>query len=228
MIRLQLSPRVIAVAVAALGTVSAGAWWLTSGESAEPEETVQLPPELTKDSLRTQAMNDPSKLMKAMSSVDRDDLTQEQRQAARRNMRQIVTERLDKNIDEYFAASEAQKQAILDKQIDEFMEWRKKMREAFEARRAQREAERKQRGDEQPSEDQQQQRRRRFLGDQGERKARAESRSADKMARRMAYFAAARARMAERGIDGGFGRGGRRRGGNGGGGGGGGRPGRPR
>jgi hypothetical protein len=152
---------------------------------------------------------------------DREDLTDEQRQQAFRNMRQVWEVELDRNVDTWYAAATAEeKTAVLDEQIDRFRkrmeDWRKQ-REEWEKRRKERERRRAEEGrNANANESDDSPRRRwgeRFRTREG-RKEMSEGRDPDKSARRMAYFAAVMARMKERGIEMpmGPGRGGPRRG----------------
>jgi hypothetical protein len=146
---------------------------------------------------------DPEKLREALQKPD---LTEEQRHEIEHSMRQVFEAQLDSRVQDYFKAPENEKLAILDKQIDEF----EKRRKEWEDRRKQEEERRAQAGERQdgptsqPAHDWRQQQ-----STPQERKARSESRSADQMAQRMAYFAAVRARAEARGIQMPFGPGGR-------------------
>jgi hypothetical protein len=151
-----------------------------------------VPKELTVDALRTQAKDaTPGQVFDKMrETMERDDLTEEQRQKARDNMRQVGREMMEQRVDEYFsAATQEEKNAILDRQLDEFMA----MREEWEKRRAEREKNGEREGE---------QERQNWMAQQSqeERKARSESRSPDQMARMMAYFTAMQVRAGERGI----------------------------
>ncbi len=190
--------------LAVAGTV----WGLTRNRDLG----VDLPTELSVSALKTR-MQDPEKALDTVRTVfERQDLTDAQRAQARRNMGQVWRDMLDQHVNEYFAADESDKAAVLDRQIDEFQERMKAMRERWDQER------------ENPSEADREAWRERMRERQKDmspeaRKARSENRSAEDMARRMTYFAAVRQRMTERGIEmprwGGGGPGGPRRGGGG-------------
>jgi hypothetical protein len=96
-----------------------------------------VPNDLTKEALRAQAKETPGQVFEKMrETMQREDLTDEQRQKVRENMREVGREMMEERVNEYFAAAtEEEKKAILDRQIDEFM----KMREEWEKRREERE-----------------------------------------------------------------------------------------
>lgn len=205
-----MQPKIIAMIVGAVVVVGGGVWAFTGGE-AEPTGPI-VPEELTVEAIKEQVKEDPMKVMDRMRDAQRDEnLTEEQKRRIRRNGRAVMMEEMDKRMDEYFAATdEAEKNAILDRQIDEFQ----KMREVWRKRREEREAEREAKGED-------------AEGDRGgppwrrgpqtreQRQNRSEGRSPDAMAKRMTYFMAMRARAQARGIEmgGPGGRGGRRGGG---------------
>lgn len=160
---------------------------LTRGNKADA-----VPSDLTVESMRAQAKEaTPGQMFDKMrETMQRDDLTEEQRQKVRDNMRQVGREMMEERVEEYFAAAtQEDKNAVLDRQIDEFM----KMREEWEKRRAEREKSGEREGEQERPNWMAQQ-------SQEDRKARSESRSPDQMARMMAYFTAMQVRAAERGI----------------------------
>ena len=192
-----------------LVAAAAGAWGWSSRRGPAPDPT-GLPAELSRDNLKAQSA-DPEKLRDTMrETMQRTDLTEEQRREVMRRMREIREAELDKHIKEYMDAPADQKNAILDKHLAEMQ---KRMKEE-QARRQQERAQR-------PPTTQPSQHRPDFASmSQQERKTRAESRNPDQTARHMAYFSALRARATARGIqmpfgggpgDGGPGRGGRQR-----------------
>jgi hypothetical protein len=179
--------------------ISAAAWGVTSHfrPAADP---LGLPPELSPESLKA-ASAEPQKLRETMhATMERTDLTDAQRDEARRRMREVWEAQQDQRMQEYFAAAEAEKQAILDRQLDEMQ----KMMQEREAHRAEMEREHaaRERDPNHP--------RRPEVASMSpqERKTRAESRDPNATARRMAYFQALRTRAAERGIQMPFGPGG--------------------
>lgn len=154
--------------------LAAGAWGTYSYWKAAPAAAaVSLDP----DRVREQ-MDDPN-------------LTEEQRRELGRQMRAVFEARMDARLDEYFTAGADGQQAVLDRHIDE-MQAEMKERE-----------ERRQQREPQPGAGEERPRRQRpdFASmTTQERKLRMESRDPDRQARRMAYFAAVRARMEERGM----------------------------
>ena len=143
--------------------------------------------------------SDPADMMKKMRS---DDLTDEERDELRQNVRQVWRDRMDEAMNEYFTAPEDEKVAILDRQIDSWMAMRKRMEEEREA--------------DPPTEEEEQRwrerMRSRMFPDYAERKERYESGQSEDRSRMMTYFMAARQRAEARGLD----MGGRRWGGRGG------------
>ncbi len=187
-------------AVGLLLAMVAVVWGVSAQTEQAPAST--LPSELSVDNLKAQMKEDPSKLREAMR---RDDLTEEQRRELRDNMRQVWRSGMDERVDAYYAAaSQEDRDELLDKQIDEFQdrskEWEKRRAE-WEKRRQEREASGDQEGDEEQPERRDWRRER----TQAERKADSESRNPDQTARRMGYFTALRQRMKQRGIEGGWG-----------------------
>src|SRR5262249_35277006 len=128
-------------------------------------------------------------------AMDNKDLTDAQRDQIRDNMRKVWEERMNSNINEYYAASGDEKKKVLDKHIDEmqkFMEERRKRDEKMTEEERQKERDRWRNGG--PG----------GPGGQGpsreQRMARSQSRNPDRMAKFMGYTAAMQERMKERGI----------------------------
>ncbi|MEK6677618.1 MAG: hypothetical protein AABZ47_18445 [Planctomycetota bacterium] len=182
------SPKTWIILVTSVVGVSGGAWgmWSYSHAKVDPDA---LPKELSVESLKAQS-HEPGKMFETMRDLrDREDLTDEQRQKLRDNMREVFQSRMKENVDEYFAATPEQQNDVLDKQLDAFQEQMNR----WEEQRKQFEKDRKP-GDEE-----------RWRGNPGdqtqqERKTRSESRNPDQMARMMTYFAAMQKRANERGI----------------------------
>ena len=197
------TPQTWIITVISAAAVGGSAWAVFRGPSAK-SGGVAIPPELSVESLKAKTQ-EPDKLRETIrDTMRRDDLTDEQRRQIAENMRTVWEGEMQKHDDEYYAASEEEKTAVLDRQIDE---WRERMKE-WEKRRAE---EQKKDGAEQG---------RRFPGMFGaqsreERKERSETRDPDRAGRQMAYFAAMRSRMTERGIQMPFGPGAGPRGGSG-------------
>lgn len=195
---------IVAVAVLVIG----GSVWALVGRSESANAKPKLPEELSVDALKKQMTEGQGRIGETMRNVfGRDDLTDEQRRQARRNMRRVWTDITDERIEAYNTAPEDQKQAVLDEQIDDFVERMERMREE----RARRQEEREKSGEEPATDEQRRERFRRYAGNQTrtQRKSRSESRSPDDSARRMAYRQTVRKRMQERGIETPRGRGGR-------------------
>lgn len=189
------SPKFLALASVCLLGAGAGVWGLTKMKNAEANPGVQIPEEFTVAALKSappeQAFDDFRKAM------DREDLTEEQREKIRDNGREVMEQRMDADIDEYFVCKDKEaRKKLLDKQIDEMQKRFEKMRQERDAR------------DEKMSEEDKEKERQKWKDrmrgresmTQAERKTRSESRSADKSARYMTYRQAMRDRMQERGI----------------------------
>lgn len=144
-------------------------------------------------------------------------LTEEERRKLGESMRATWEAEMKKRLDEYFDADPAERDAILDKHIDEMEEFRKYMDE----RRAKEEEEAKAEGktDEEIEKEREKERdkwRDRMRSkSREERKADSETRDPNQMAKQMAYWSAMRKQMEKRGIKMPFGPGGRGPGGRG-------------
>ncbi len=187
--RAPLTWIITAVSAVAVG----GSTWAVFSGSGAKSKGVVIPRELSVESLQAQTQ-EPEKLRETIrDTMRREDLTDEQRRQVAQNMRAVWEGEIQKRVDEYFAASEEEKTAVLDRQIDEF---RERMKE-WERRR---EEERKKEGDNDRA--QQGQRFAGMFGQQSreERKERSETRNPDQAGRQMAYFTAMRERATQRGI----------------------------
>ena len=199
------TPRTWIITSLCAAAVGGSAWAVFRGPSAKAGG-VAIPRELSVESLKAKAQ-EPDKLRETMrETMRRDDLTDEQRRQIAENMRAVWEGEMQKRVDEYFAASDEEKTVVLDSQIDE---WQKRMKEWEERRKE----EQKKDGEKNAA-----QQGPRFPGMGGpqsreDRKQRSETRDPDRTARQMAYFAAMRERMNERGIKAPFGPGGGFRGG---------------
>jgi hypothetical protein len=205
-------PKIIVVQVAVVLAIAGGVWGYSAWSGDVSSEANAVPPELTVEALKTQ-MDDPGKMMQTMrQTMRREDLTDEQRAEVRRNMREVWQSTMDERVDEYFAAAtEKDKNVVLDRQIDEFQERMKEWEARRQEREREREREREARGRDGDADGQQTtesreergRRWRRFAGSQTreQRKARSESRDPDRTARRMVYFTAMRKRASERGVE---------------------------
>jgi hypothetical protein len=197
--------QVAAGVVGAMVLVSGAAWGLFSSEESKGPK---VPENLTVESIKQKIVEDSGAAMRTVrETMENEELTDEERRAARRNIGRAWMELMDERITEYEnAGTEEEKNAVLDRQIDEFIENMKKMRESREERRKQRETERKENGQEdmtdaERAERRQERMKQRMGATKGERKARSESRSAESMARRANYFKSMRQRAEQRGIE---------------------------
>ena len=133
-----------------------------------------------------------------------EDLTEEERELLGNNMRTIWMEHMNERAEEYFAASDEEKVAILDRQIDEFTEFGNRMREYRESQQDEEEEE-----DEEERERRREEMRRRWRSpSKEERKERMVETNPDQQAKMIYMFTKMRERAQERGIDMGWGRGG--------------------
>src|SRR5262245_62032953 len=109
------SPTVWIVAASSLIVVGGSVWALTRGEA---NAGVAVPKELSVDSLKAQAKEDPGKIRDTIrETMRRDDLTEEQRRQVGENMRKVWEAAIQGRVDEYYGAqSDEDRRAILDKQ----------------------------------------------------------------------------------------------------------------
>jgi hypothetical protein len=178
--------------------VLGGGTMIVRDRTARAKDPSAPPAEYSVASLKAE-IGEPGRLMeKLRDAAHREDLTDDQRRQIGRNMRDVMQTVMRERMDEYFTASEEDKNKILDRHIDE---WQAQM-ERWERERQ--EAEKR-------GEDQEGSMRRMFgpgTQTQEERKAQAESRNPDQMAKAMSYFMAVQKRMSERGMKMPWGRGG--------------------
>ncbi len=203
---MSLKTRRVSIGVVVLVVAGGITVWGMTRSSAEQST---LPEELSVASIKSQMSEGSDQLRQTMRAQE--DLTDEQRQELRRNMREAMGSMMTERVDEYYAAAPEEKDAVLDQHIDEFQERMKEWRKRREERR-------QEQGDDADQERNREEWRERMRGQRGggtseQRKSRSESRDPDQMVRRMSYFQALRRRMTERGIEmpggrGGWGRGG--------------------
>ncbi len=173
-----------------------------------------VPAEFTIAALKADA-KDPHKMFeKVHEAMSRPELSDQQREAIHDNARAVMEAQMDVRMNAYFAAPQAQRKAIIDRDLDEMQarmkEWQQR-RPRDESGRApgdrpqgsaRRDAQAP--GSPPPGGGPQADRRGGPRGDHNstpqERKTRSESRDPDKTARRTAYFTAMRQRAEERGI----------------------------
>jgi len=174
-------------------------WGITSRSRAQHSDL----PEEFRQALERET--DPGRVFdEARRTMDREDLTPEQRRAIWMTVRDRMEQEMDRRIDEFFSASTPEeKNAILDRHIADFQERAKDM----ERRRAERErAAAAQSAPAQAGGPAAGGERRGPFGRDGqppsreERKRWSESRDPDRAAKRMAYFTAMRQRAEQRGI----------------------------
>ena len=197
------SSRTWALAAVAVLTLGGTVWGFLRWTS---DDDAGLPAELTVENLKAQAKEDPGKAMQTIREASgREDLTDEQRRQVFSNMREVGRSQMAEHVDEYFAAADDEKEALLDRHIDEFQE----RMEGWSQQREKREQERKEAeakadaddADKGEKESARQDMHRRFGSrTQQQRKEHSESRDPDQSARMMAYFSAMRARATARGI----------------------------
>jgi hypothetical protein len=215
----------VAVISATVLILAAGVWGVVARSSSK----VKLPKDLSVEALQAESA-DPSKVMdRVRQAMASGNLNDEQRHALWQNVHTVMETQMDQRMDEYFTAPASERQAILDRHIDEMQV---RMRE-FEQRRTQWEQERRTRdalnsastagnagtagaaptagpgsaprpgppGG--PGAGPEAGRRGGHFGppSREERKMHTEARDPDRSARRMAYFTAIRGRMQQRGIE---------------------------
>jgi len=120
------SPKTMGIAAAGVLLVLGGTVWAVVawvGGDGRPD----VPKELTVASLQAQA-NDPAKIAQTMrETLERKDLSDEQRRDVRDNMRQVFEAEMDKSVDEYLTAPPEQKTAVIDRHLDRLQEIMKVM-----------------------------------------------------------------------------------------------------
>lgn len=198
------------VALSLVGVLAAGAavWGVVHSGEKKAEEPVlaAVPDEYSIDKLRAVSKEDPGKAFDQMrETMDRKDLTEEQRMQIGDNMRTVMEEQMQARMDEYYRAPEAEREAILDRQIDELQKFRKRMEERREKEEAERAAEGKQMTEEERQKEREkrmeQWRKREATKSKAQRKQESESRNPNQMAQRFAYWGAMNKRMQARGIE---------------------------
>lgn len=193
------SSRTWALAGVAVLTLGGTVWGLLRWTGDEESD---LPVELTVENLKAQIKEDPGQGMETIRQVSRrEDLTDEQRREVFGNMREVWQTQMAERVDEYFAAADDEKEALLDRHLDEWQERSKEMsqrREQWERER--KEAEAKEESDEDQEDWRERMRNRWGSRTQQQRKEHSESRDPDQSARMMAYFTALRSRASARGI----------------------------
>lgn len=192
-----------------IAVLGAGAWGLSAALSKpRPSET---------DLLLAQAKEDPGKLMDKLRD---ENMSEEERDKLRRSMREGFESRMDEAVNEYFNAKPEDREAVLNKHIEEMEKWRKRMedRQREEEEKANAEGKSPEEIEKEREKRREEWRKNREGRSQEERKADSETRDPNQRAQRMAYRSAMRKQMQARGIEpprfgpGGGGRGGPGRG----------------
>ncbi|HVP10430.1 MAG TPA: hypothetical protein VMV94_04485 [Phycisphaerae bacterium] len=173
-----ISKKVAIMAGGGVLVLAVAAWGVSSHYLAAPAKSAAVDPE------------------KLWEDMQKPGITEKERDEIRHKMFEAREAELDTRVQEYYRVPESQREALLDKQIDEF----EKQRQEWEKRRQQEEERRAQSGQQNDGPTSRPFRDWRDNSTPEERKTRSETRSADKMAQRMAYFQAVRERMAARGI----------------------------
>ncbi|MFH0982165.1 MAG: hypothetical protein V2A79_11560 [Planctomycetota bacterium] len=127
-----------------------------------------------------------SEMMDVMRSKD---LTEEQRRHLREVGREVMMASVNKNVDEYFAAPKEQREALLDRQMDEWIKFREQMQAYREAHKDDPEDQAEREHWQAPTRDRQ------------EAKERMEGGDPDQQKRMFYYFGQMRARAEARGIN---------------------------
>jgi len=182
------SPKTWLIASAGILVAGAAVWGLSGRPEVRSE--IDMPKGLSAEEIKQQAVTDPGRLRETVREAARNEnLTDAQRRQLAGNMREAWRSGMNERVTEYVNAPDDEKDAVLDKHLDEMQarwkEWEKRREEEDK------------KGEESGREDF-----RRLFGErsQQDRKADSESRNPDEMARGMAYFNALRSRAAERGI----------------------------
>lgn len=183
--------------MAGLGVVilGGGAWGLSQAFSKpQPTETQQLV---------AKAKEDPGKVFDELREKMRDEkTTEEEREKLRKSMREAFESRMNEAVAEYYNAKPEDREAVLNKHIDEFEKFRK-MREDRE-REEEEKAKAEGKSDEEREKEREKERERwrKSMNDRSkeERKSDSETRNPNDQARRMAYRAAMFKQMQARGI----------------------------
>ncbi|MHC5109954.1 MAG: hypothetical protein ACYTHJ_08760 [Planctomycetota bacterium] len=187
-----------------------GGAWALFGRPAEAQPGADVPQQFSVENIK-KSMDEPEQMVKTFNSMRNDELTEEQRQAARKNMGLAFREMLNESVDEYFNADVADRNDVLDAHLDEWIAKRENWKNAWEKQK-------KEDGNEESESERREDWRKKMASrSTQERKEWSESQNPDQMARVMTYFTAMRMRASARGIDMGWGRGGGGRGGKGGG-----------
>ena len=113
------------LAIVGLAGAGAGVWALTGSKQPEEKGPV-IPKEFTVDALKK--VNPEEAFDKFREIRERTDLTEEQREKIRENADQVREQMMDERLKEYFSTPKADRNKVLDKQIDEL----EKMRNRFE------------------------------------------------------------------------------------------------
>ena len=187
--------RTLLIACLSVVILGAGAWGITRAFSKpKPSETEQL---------IAKSKEDPGKLMDEMRQKMRDEkLSDEERQKLAMNMRGVWESRMDQAVNEYYGAKPEDREAILNRQIDEMEKFRKMRDEREREEQEKAKAEGKSEEERQKEHEKERERWRKMMGERSreQQKTDSETRNPNKMAQRMAYFSAMHKQMEARGI----------------------------
>ncbi|OWY70148.1 hypothetical protein B7486_17770 [cyanobacterium TDX16] len=192
--------------------LAGGGFALAGLFKAEPQD--QLAIAIPKDATMEERVAAMDKLRDQMRD---EKLTDEQRRKLGESMRATWEGEMQKRVNEYFNADPAERDAILDKHIDEMEQWRKMMdeRREKEEQAAEEEGKTEEEIEKEREKEREKWRDRMKSRSREERKKDSETRDPNEQAQRMAYFSAMRKQMEKRGIQAPMGPGGRGPGGGG-------------
>lgn len=186
--------RILIAIAAMLGGVASQAG--CNSAPPEPAPAAKKPVDLSLDDMKTLAKEDPIKLMQvAREAVMDEQMTEAQREKLMENMRRVWEDELDRRVGEYQAAAEAEREAVLNRHVDEIQDFQRRA-EAWR-----KELEEKAGGEKQIEKERERWRTMFANRSREQRKADSETRDPNRFAQRMAYFAALGRQMSKRGID---------------------------
>jgi len=171
--------------------VAGAAVWGVVGAGSAGAGGVVVPTNLTVDALKQRSQEPGRAFGEVRQALGGDELTDEQKRQVAENIRTVRRATMRERMDEYYNADPDEKEAILDKHLDEMQERFKRFRGRGQGGGA----------GSGMSEEQRKELRQLFRPQsKQDRKSRSESRSADDTARAMVYFTAMRSRATQRGI----------------------------
>ncbi|MCP4247730.1 MAG: hypothetical protein GY778_11835 [bacterium] len=162
-----------------------GAAWVLLDEPAKEDEGTRVPAAFTAQNIK-QKINQPGEMTRLFSSTQFRELTDEERRQVGQNKAKAYWQMFEDRVDAYFAADEREREAMLDRHLDELT--------AQKAQKAQKGKVDK------PQQGQHPKGRKPPMSKQ-DRKAKSESANPDQMARMAAYKTALVSRARARGIN---------------------------